>query len=219
MADKRQHFFIYERKEMFILFALGSFIALFAFTLGVHLGKKQTLEQYASTIGTHDGKPIESQPDEVPSNIDMSEQMKNAQGAASDALSQELQNEVAETGIKLDKKVQVDLPTQKKQGAKPTEVTPVANKGVAFQQKAPTGKFTLQVGSFSSVNEAEDRAKVLRSNGLEPFLREANIRGKGHWFRIYLGGFGSVKEAKTRGAEIVGSGKIESFVVAPMPGV
>ncbi len=202
---------------MFILFALGSLIALFAFTLGVHLGKKQTLEHPANEAPMAGSNSIETHADEVPTNLEMSEQIKGAQGAAIDSLNQELQNEVAETGIKLEKNIQVELPDQTK--VIPTEKASAPSQSEAFKRKAPTGKFTLQVGSFANAQEAEQRAKILTDGGLEPFLRQANIRGKGYWFRIYLGGFNSIKEAKSNGSQFVQQGKIDSFVVAPMPGV
>ena len=41
--EQKQRFFIYDRKEMGVLLFLGVMVAIFAFTLGVHLGKKVAL--------------------------------------------------------------------------------------------------------------------------------------------------------------------------------
>src|SRR6476620_4017053 len=112
MVEQKQRFFIYDRKEMGVLLLLGVLVAVFAFTLGVHLGKR--VEQKPSTPAPHEAPTeavaVPTVPDQLPNRQELTEQSKGAQQAADETLSQALHEEVARTGIKLDTPKQTQLP-------------------------------------------------------------------------------------------------------------
>jgi len=59
------------------------------------------------------------------------------------------------------------------------------------------GKFTIQLGSYQSINDAESFADGFRVRGYKVIVNEVELRGRGIWFRVSLGIFDSVSEAKS----------------------
>jgi cell division protein FtsN len=106
--EQKQRFFIYDRKEMGVLLLLGVMVAIFAFTLGVHLGKRVGPQVIAHGPGDAESAP--TVPDKLPNRQELTEQAKGAQQAADESLNQALHDEVARTGIKLDTPRQLALP-------------------------------------------------------------------------------------------------------------
>lgn len=224
--EQKQRFFIYDRKEIIVLVFLGLTVALFAFTLGVHLGKKvghRTAQESApSTRLAETGK------DELPGRTELVDQMKHTEEAADTALNLQAHEEVARTGIKLDQPKQVALPEKPKSqeaGAttlgQHTEQVEDAMKDRAkkiLARPAPLGRFTLQIGSYPTVKDALQKIDTLESVGMKPFLREVDLSDKGQWFRIYIGGYVSHDEAKQVGTQYQDQHVIDNFVVTKMPG-
>lgn len=81
--------------------------------------------------------------------------------------------------------------------------------------RAPEGKggrFTLQLSSFQSRAEADAFAAELRKSGYAPSVAEANVAGKGTWFRVRLGAYGSYDQAVAAKAEFESKQKIIAYV-------
>lgn len=237
--EQKQRLYIYDRKEMVILIFLGVLVASFAFTLGVHLGKR--VPTPTATEHAAEPKPIESAQDSVPNRQELQDHQADAAGSVDETLSQTLHDEVTRTGIKLDTPRQVDLPKKLKPAAPEKHATPekhapaksethapaheaakpagheVALTAVAASRReAPSGKFTLQVGSYNSVSEAKDQVDAMEALGLKPLLRAADIKNRGRWYRVYLGGYPSAADAEKAGSRYVVQHVIESFVVSKM---
>lgn len=68
-------------------------------------------------------------------------------------------------------------------------------------QRAPEttadGSWTLQLSAYQDRGEADRFAAGLRDKGYAPYIVEASIPGKGTWFRVRMGRFGS-KDAASR---------------------
>jgi len=86
-------------------------------------------------------------------------------------------------------------------GQTPTK-TPVKKVKVRVPTSLPTvlsssniGKFTLQIAAYSSESEARKHTKKLLDMGFSSFFLVARIKDK-TWYRVNVGLFGSVKEAK-----------------------
>jgi cell division protein FtsN len=239
--EQKQRFFIYDRKEMGVLLLLGVMVAIFAFTLGVHLGKR--VGPHGVAGGPADAETIPTVPDKIPNRQELTEQAKGAQQAADESLNQALHDEVARTGIKLDTPRQVELPDKpvaKNAGAttgdrSAQEVKPVAKTeakhetpvkaetkpaqaeadAVALHRPAPAGKFTLQIGSYPVLDEARDQSDSLEALGMKPFMRPAEVKGK-RWFRLYVGGFKTKDAAEKMGARYVSQHMVEAYIVSKM---
>ncbi len=61
---------------------------------------------------------------------------------------------------------------------------------------AQTGKYTIQLGSYATMDEAKQFAEGFTVRGYNPILNEVIIPEKGTWYRVSLGLFGSVADAK-----------------------
>jgi cell division protein FtsN len=110
--DKRSTFFIYKRREMGILVFLAVLVTVFAFTLGVHLGK---------TVGPKGVGPAPSPAiavgtveDEVPNVQEFAENAAKVHQAADESLDQAAHDEAVRTGLKLDTPRQIELPAKPK---------------------------------------------------------------------------------------------------------
>jgi septal ring-binding cell division protein DamX len=57
----------------------------------------------------------------------------------------------------------------------------------------PKGHFTLQLSSFPDKSEAEAYAKRFTAQGA--FIVASEIPGKGTWYRVRVGNYGSSQEA------------------------
>jgi cell division septation protein DedD len=62
---------------------------------------------------------------------------------------------------------------------------------------ASDGQWTVQLSAYQDRGEADRFAAGLRDKGYAPFIVEANIPGKGTWFRVRMGRF-PTKDAATR---------------------
>ncbi len=226
--EPRQRLFIYDRKEMAVLVLLALTVALFAFTLGVHLGKR--VGPKGMLTGANDPGLIEGVEDSVPNRAEIAEQAKGAPQAGDESLNQALHDEVSRTGIKLDRPRQVALPSETKtktagattleglkaekaEALKPSYENSVNSIPAAVRQ-SPPGRYTLQVGSFKTFPEARDRVETLEALAMKPVLRSVDLKTKGKWFRVYLGGYASKDEAEEAGARYKAKHMIDSFLVA-----
>jgi septal ring-binding cell division protein DamX len=67
---------------------------------------------------------------------------------------------------------------------------------VAETKNPEVGKFTIQLGSYNTMEEAKQFAEGFTVRGYSPILNEVKIDGKGKWYRVSLGLFKTVEEAK-----------------------
>lgn len=65
------------------------------------------------------------------------------------------------------------------------------------QETSANGDWTLQLSASQSRDEADRFAARLRDRGYAPYITEAEVAGKGTWFRVRMGRFGS-KDAANR---------------------
>jgi len=71
--------------------------------------------------------------------------------------------------------------------------------------KASSGKggaFALQVASLPSRDAAEKTLKRLEKKGLEPYVVEADVPGKGRYYRVKIGSYASKSEADEAAEEV-----------------
>ena len=74
------------------------------------------------------------------------------------------------------------------------------------------GRYTLQLSSFQSRAEADAFAAELKKAGYPLTITEANVEGKGTWFRVRLGSYGSHEEALAAKADFESKQKIIAYV-------
>jgi cell division protein FtsN len=230
MVDQKRRLFIYDRKEVGVLILLGVGVALFAFTLGVHLGKQVIPKPIETASEQHPVDPVHPAQEHAPSRVEISQEVKNVPGAVDETLDQSLRDEIAKTGLQVEKPRQVELPekSRKETGAttsnRPEVGAATESHGGAPSLQKPSilgtsrsSRFTLQVGSYPSLREAEPELLKLNENGLRAEVREVEITGKGKWFRLFVGQFDSVKDAEKAGKNFKKERRISDFVVVRAP--
>ncbi len=105
---EKQKFFIYGRQEMKILITLGVLITFFAFTLGIHLGKR--IGPKGMVSAPKDPTTVKTLSDVIPDRNEIIEQSKNANEVADEEIDKALKEEVDRAAIRLEKPRQVELP-------------------------------------------------------------------------------------------------------------
>ncbi len=64
------------------------------------------------------------------------------------------------------------------------------------------GKYTVQVASYREKRDARELADRLMRKGYQAFVAEAEVPGKGTWYRVRVGRFGTRKEAASFGENL-----------------
>jgi len=169
---------VFEKKELIIIFLMFLVLVVTSFTLGIRLGKKLALP--VSSVQTADPKPAE---------------MKSPiEEEADEALSQDQKMSEDEKLKKMMDESKNRLTTQLEQFAQES------GESSAPEEDAPlstmVGKFTIQLGSYNTMDEAKQFAEGFTVRGYNPIINEVKIDGKGKWYRVSLGLFNTAEEAK-----------------------
>ena len=69
-------------------------------------------------------------------------------------------------------------------------------KGAVRVKTAENAKYSLQVGSYQQMTEANTAVERWKAKGYAAFLMIADIPDRGRWYRVRVGGFASRDEAK-----------------------
>lgn len=75
------------------------------------------------------------------------------------------------------------------------------------------GRYTLQVVSYRSEEEAELFAEALRAKGHDAFVLEAEIEGRGTYYRVRIGPFETMGEAQRYRRRFEVEEQMDTFVV------
>lgn len=79
---------------------------------------------------------------------------------------------------------------------------------------APSGNFTVQVGSFNNSSEANGHVSKLRAAGFEARAVPVELPGRGTWHRVQAGRFATRDEAAKAGAALRAKGLASAALVA-----
>lgn len=74
------------------------------------------------------------------------------------------------------------------------------------------GKYTVQIGSFNSEEEAKEKVNTLKEQGFSAYFFAATIKGK-TWYRVSVGLFASETEAKKYKADFSAKTNINSAYI------
>lgn len=199
-TQQKQKVFVYDRKEVLVLGMITVVVAAFAFTLGIHLGKR--VAPPPPPTAAADAESVATAGDSVPNRAEIQEQAKGLIENADESVEQDLREAVEKEGLKLAKKRQVELPQ-----------TTINHNAGATTPKHTAAQFLIQVGSFPTLAEAETLMKTVEAHQLKPFIQKVDRKGQGHWFRVCLGPFDENKAAETAGKSYQAKNWIQSFIV------
>ena len=176
---------VFEKKEIILILLFVLVLIITSFTLGIQLGKKLALEE--SGIKPEDQKTVELKSSieedvektiQEDSKLTDEEKLKKLMDESKNRLSDELEKFSAKDKDKDKDKVE-------------------PNKSVEPQtSSAMNGKYTIQLGSYPTVEEAKQFAEGFTVRGYSPIINETSLDNKGTWYRVSLGLFSNVEEAK-----------------------
>lgn len=178
--DSKTKLYVFAKKEVALIFVFMILIAITSFILGVKIGKNYSLE--VAGVTPEDQKKVV----ELLSKNEEALQDIKANPESSAVDSSEIEN-------KLQEKISAEFGT----GAVTTEHDEKPNMSVAAKPHDElSGKYTIQLGSHRTLKEAEDFAEGFKARGYNPIINQIEIKGKGTWYRVSLGAFNTIDEAK-----------------------
>lgn len=96
-----------------------------------------------------------------------------------------------------------------RQASAPSEV----EKGAVRIKSAENAKYSLQVGSYQQMGEANSSVEKWKAKGYPAFLMIADIPDRGRWYRVRVGGFASREEARKYQQQFQSQEAIQAIVV------
>jgi cell division protein FtsN len=172
---------IFEKKEIILVFIFVVVLIITSFTLGIRLGKKLAFND--SGVKEEDVKTVElKSADEEDVEAIVTEDAKLTD-------EEKLKKLMDESKNKLSDELQKFSAEEKVTSAEPA-------KDSATEGPKVDGKYTIQLGSYNTVEEAKQFAEGFTVRGYNPIVNEVTIDGKGTWYRVSLGIFKTVEDAK-----------------------
>lgn len=169
---------VFEKKEIVLISLLVLVLIVASFTIGVKMGKRLSLD--ASGVSTEDKKTVE-----LKSTVEEdAEKTLSADAQLTDE--EKLRKLMEESKTKLSDELE-------KFSSEESATAPAATSTPANPM---AGKYTIQLGSYNTVEEAKQFAEGFTVRGYSPIINEVKIEGKGTWFRVSLGAFDTVEAAK-----------------------
>jgi cell division protein FtsN len=201
--DDKTKLYVFAKKEVFLIFVFMILISLTSFLLGVKIGVNNSYEQSGYSIEDKRNVEILSPDEEKVSELDQPSNQKVDEDATYKALKEK-------TDMSLKNKIESEFTNENnKFNTRPESSNVEPSKEIPVVEKAETmvdvpvpakdefsGKHTIQVGAFPSLNEAESFAKGFKARGYTPIINEADIPNRGTWYRVSLGVFDNISEAK-----------------------
>lgn len=215
MNDK-SNFYVFEKKEILLVVVFVILVAVTSFFFGLKIGSNYAFEKAGCADEAEKvlDTPV-SKSDKVDLTSPEEEKVQElVQEQSSNNVSKEDLNKRIEESLK-EKMVKefsnenrefndLDAGTQQpEQRVEQREEEPAAQVQEAVNQVEQsnasddeyTGKYTIVVGSFESIDDAKEFAEGFRVLGFSPIINEKDIPGKGNRFRVSLGAFERMIEA------------------------
>lgn len=95
---------------------------------------------------------------------------------------------------------------------KPLPTLSVNTAGSQTEESATAARYTLQIGAYPSYERARQEMLRLEKIGLEPHVIAADVPGQGKFYRVRVGKFHSMDEARTFQSDAREKNNIETFV-------
>ncbi|MCO4755084.1 MAG: SPOR domain-containing protein [Bacteriovoracaceae bacterium] len=212
MIEDNSKLFVFEKKEVVLIFVFIVVIAVTAFTLGVRIGKRLSLKEdgYTKTdvqsidLKSVDEEYVEAVVDDpvAPADFEdaLSGQEAPTQESAADVearLREEMEKlasgKVEQAPVQ-DDSVQ-EAPVEESSSVESVDSIQKPDDLYAPEQDVK-GKFTIQLYANQSKAAAQDFADAFIVKGYDVIINEVSIAGKGNWYRVSIGVFDNIEDAK-----------------------
>lgn len=206
--------FVFEKKEVVLIFVFILVVAITAFTLGVRVGKRLSLEASGYTkedIATVDMKSVEEEDVEAitgsgDQNLsdfekglvqsEQSDQSKETPSFADSEVERRLREEMEK--LATGQVVSDSDPSKKENAIDVASTGPDALQDNELYRPSQDvqGKYTIQLYANQSQAAAQDFADAFIVKGHDVIINEAVIPGKGTWYRVSIGLFDTTAQAR-----------------------
>lgn len=202
--EKTEKFFIFTWKELIVIVLLVLTLVGFFFTLGLHYGKKIGVPAEHAQVN-EDADKLEESPESLPPREALEEGSQHEKTVGADTIKEATKEEVAKTGAKIDQPKAVALPVEK--------VEPKHEEAPKAETHAEVkAAFSVQLGSYTSKKEAQQKMKAFSKKGIETEIRTAEVNHQTR-YRVVIPGFKTKAGADQRGKDLKHKHKIESYIV------
>ncbi len=192
------------------------FISLLSFSIGTFVGKKFSDKQHRMASmepskptkdGMNEDEGENTQASHAPSNEETitkntDEHDSSMSEDEASTMSEEMENTDEANNTSPNKE-------NGKTVADKSKLTKVLAREIASQG---TAKYTIQVASYPTQEEAEKRVNELKSQKLESFSTETSIKGH-QWYRVNVGVYSTIKEAQTKKTQLADQSKITTAII------
>ena len=199
--EENSKLFVFEKKEVILIFVFIVLISVISFTLGVRTGKGLSLKEDNFTkqdVKTIDLKSVDEE--YVDSVVEDNQTAKETvdpkmdtkvvdQSEMEKRLREEMEKLASEDVDKVSPAVKVNEKSEVVETNKPLE--DIYNRNRDFK-----GKYTIQLYSNQSEESAKDFADGFIAKGYDVIVNEVVLAGKGKWYRVSIGVFDTVNDAK-----------------------
>lgn len=205
--------FVFDKKEVILIFVFVLVITVTSFTLGVRVGKGLSLKSDGFTkddiAKTIDLKSVE---EEQADNIINDKSDAGFEGSLTGEKADNSKDQLYDLADpeRLDKEFSgiSDTPEDGLESQLPSDIKKKENKQVEVNKPsgnelAPKegsqfqGKFTINLASRKTRADAEEYAAPYMASDLEVVINKVNTTSKGTWYRIGIGAFNTYNEAKS----------------------
>lgn len=213
MNDK-SNFYVFEKKEVFLVILFVILVSITSFLFGLKMGSGYSFEQAGNTssdlekISTENAKVDFSSTEEErvnefikTNNQDVKKEDINKK--VEESLKQKMIEEFNNENTKKFNPETTKVAPEKKEIpiVEPTEsLVSVDNSDSVVEEKEAdnfSGKFTIQLGSYQTIKEATEFAEGFKVLGYNPIINESTVAGRGNWFRVSIGVFDNLNDAKS----------------------
>jgi tetratricopeptide (TPR) repeat protein len=87
-----------------------------------------------------------------------------------------------------------------------------------YPEKRPNAGFKLRVASYREMHKAEKHLRSLKERGRNAFVERVDIKNKGVWYRVNIGGFKDKTAAARTGELLKKQGIVTGYAVQPWSG-
>lgn len=192
----------FDRREVALVFVLFVFVALLMFTVGIVVGKGLAQARYEKLLVA-----LAQQAAIRPEEYGLTRPAANGGEATDSSVAQEVTE-----------RIQASLAPAAERPAKPVDTAPAAKADAPpekFPPSAPTGRYTVQVGSYPTEEDAKARVAALRAMGFPyAYFSTKTFRDvKDTWYRVWLGYFPDDASAKKSGELLQKRGEVKNYLV------
>ncbi len=222
MANKKKKRFQFQLGWPGMIFSIGLLICLFLwmFVLGFYFGQRVVGERVKKLSSPISEKALTSEGKEPPPPVFeevtppplAEEKLASARGEK--PLSEAKKGKTAPPSPKpVLPPREEKTAAQREEKATPRPIKSQEKFKKTTKAKSPQKFYAVQVASLRSASEAQKYVNYLRDKGYEAFFRQVTLPQKGTWYRVYVGRFKSISEARAFGEKLKKKEKLKAFYI------